>query len=326
MRTLSSIRAGGKGVVAGVVGAASLAVMALGVASAQGAAPGVQVSVLTQFEAVGPAAVAATNSGDVVALVGTNIVSIGPKGQQKPLQATISGGAFGIPIGIAYDRSHQLYAALPGAFFPPASGLPGLLKISANGKQTTPVPSSEGMVAADGFGLDSKTGNLYVTDIFGNGIWRVTPGGTAELWTSIATNPLLDTPDGIKIFDNAAYVSIEHGRILRIPIDSDGSAGTATVWAEVDPATAFFDDLVLDDRTGDVYVTRLDTNELLQITPAGDVTTIASNADGLLGAANMSLIHVGQSTVIYLANGNIDFLGTGGTPGVPAVLEITITH
>ena len=60
--------------------------------------------------------------------------------------------------------------------------------------------------------------------------------------------------------------------------------------------------MVLDDRTGDVYVTRLDTNELLRITPGGVITPIATNADGLLGAANMTLIHVGQSTVIYLAN------------------------
>jgi len=181
------------------------------------------------------------------------------------------------------------------------------------------------MVAPDGFGLDSKTGNLYVTDIFGNGIWRIGPDGSAQLWTSLATDPLVVLPDGIKIFENAAYVSIEHGTILRIPINPDGSAGAATIWAQVDPATAFFDDLVLDDRTGDVYVTRLDTNELLRITPSGDVTTIATNADGLLGAANMSLVHAGQSTVIYLANGNTDFLGTGGAPGVPAVLKITIT-
>src|SRR5438874_2627709 len=93
------------------------------------------------------------------------------------------------------------------------------------------------------------------------------------------------------------------------------------------PATragVFLDDMVLDDRTGDVYVTRLDTNELLRITPGGAVTPIATHADGLLGAANMSLIHVGQSTVIYLANGGVDFLGTGQTGGAgPAILKIT---
>ena len=40
----------------------------------------------------------------------------------------------------------------------------------------------------------------------------------------------------------------------------------------------------------------------------------------------MTLIHNGKSTIIYLANGNTDLLGTGGTPGVPAVPKVTITH
>ena len=146
----------------------------------------------------------------------------------------------------------------------------------------------------------------------------------AHPWTSVAANPLLLLPDGVKVFQNAVYTSIESGKILRIPINPDGSAGTAQVWAEV-PGPAFFDDVVLDDRTGDVYVTRLDTNELLRITPAGIITPIATNADGLLGAANMALIHVGQSTVIYLANGAVDFLGTGETTFLPpSLLTITI--
>jgi hypothetical protein len=299
------------------------------VASADGKPkePSVQISVLSTFTpTTAPTAIAATNQGDVTALAGANVVSVGPTGKQNPLATTISGGAFGIAIGIAYDKSHHLYAALPGSFGPPPSGAPGLLAISANGKQTSPVPGSEGMVAADGFGLDSSTGTMYVTDIFGNGIWRFTPGGPAQLWTSASTNPLLVLPDGIKIFEGAAYVSIEAGKILRIPINADGSAGAATVWAHVDDPGVFFDDLVLDDRTGDVYVTRLDTNELIRITPAGDVSTIADHDDGLLGAANMVLVHVGRSTVIYLANGGVDFLGTGATGGAgPAILEITIT-
>lgn len=314
------------------IGAAALAITGLAVAlvaSAQGAtgAQSVQISVLTQFESTGPAAVAATNSGDVVALVGPNLISVGPNGQQKQkIPVTVSGGAFGIPIGIAYDANHKLYLALPGAFAPPPTGAAGVLKVSPNGKETTAVPGSEGMVAADGFGLDEATGAMYVTDIFGNGIWRFTPGGAAQLWTSAATNPLLVDPDGVKVYHNAVFTSIGSGKILRIPINANGTAGTATVWAEINEPGVFFDDMVIDDRTGDVYVTRLDTNELLQITPTGAITPIATNADGLLGAANMVLIHVGKSTIIYLANGNTDFLGTGGTPGVPAVLKITITQ
>jgi sugar lactone lactonase YvrE len=304
--------------------AALLGSALIGAAATQGAAAGVQISVLATFApGHGPAAVAATNTGDVVALVGPDVVSIGPNGQQKPL-TTISGGAFGIPIGIAYDKHHQIYVALPQSLGPPPQGT--ILKVSPNGKQVTPVPGSEGMVAPDGFGLDSATGNLYVTDIFGNSIWRITRDGSAQPWTSVATNPLLILPDGVKVFNNAVYTSIGGGKILRIPINPDGSAGAAQVWAQVNDPGVFFDDMVIDDRTGSVYVTRLDTNELLQISPDGVITPIATNADGLLGAANMTLIHHGQSTVIYLANSGVDFLGTGQTSAIgPAILKITIT-
>jgi hypothetical protein len=208
------------------------------------------VSLLSAFPVGGrPAAAAATNMGDVVVPAAPGkIVSVGPNGQQKAFPVTLPGGAFGIgPIGIAYDLHHQLYAALPAAFGPPPSGTPGILKISSNGKGFTPVPGSEGMVAADGMGLDSATGYLYVTDIFGGAIWRVTPGGGSDqLWTSNATNPILGDPDGVKVFNNAVYAS-SGDRILRIPLNPNGTAGTATVWAQV--PGAFFDDMVIDDRT-----------------------------------------------------------------------------
>ncbi len=58
---------------------------------------------------------------------------------------------------------------------------------------------------------------MYVTDIFGNGIWRFTPGGAAQLWTSAATNPLLVDPDGVKVYHNAVFTSIGSGQKQRIP-------------------------------------------------------------------------------------------------------------
>ena len=308
-----------------VLVAATTASVLLLAASAQGAAPGVTVSVLSAFPVGGgPAAAAATNTGDVVVPAAPGkIIRVGPNGQQKAFPVTLPGGAFGIgPIGMAYDLHHQLYVALPNAFGPPASGTPGILKISADGKSFTPVPGSEGMVAADGMGLDSATGYLYATDIFGGAIWRVNPGGgSAQLWTSNATNPLLGDPDGVKVFDNAVYAS-SGDRILKIPINPDGSAGAVTVWAQV--PGAFFDDMVLDDRTGDVYVSRLDQDQLLQITPSGVITPIATNADGLLGAANMTLIHAGKSTVIYDANTGSPLFSTNTTGFGPALLKITI--
>src|SRR4051794_13902821 len=189
----------------GVAAAAALAISALAGGTAQAAAPGGQVSVLSRVGAShSPAATAATNSGDVAAIAGVDIVELNPTGKQK-LLTSVPGGAFGIPIGLAYDLSHRLYVASPQSFGPPAQGT--ILKLSANGKSATPVPGSQNMVAPDGFGLDEATGDLYVTDIFGSSVWRI-HNGVAQPWTSTATNPLVVLPDGVKVLNHAAYVSV----------------------------------------------------------------------------------------------------------------------
>src|SRR4051794_7822080 len=126
-------------------GVALLATMGLVLAfvvAAQGStSEHVQVSVLTAFApGGGPTDAAATNTGDVIALAGTHIVEVGPTGKQNPLAVTVSGGEFGGPLGAVYDNHHQLYVALLGSFFgpPPPAPIPGIYKISANGKTATP--------------------------------------------------------------------------------------------------------------------------------------------------------------------------------------------
>ena len=152
---------------------------------------------------------------------GREVVSVGPNGKQKPFAVTISGGAFGIPIGIAYDRNHS------------STRRSRSLRAAAIGRARDPEDQRErqdrrrrcrarrAWSQPTASGLDSATGNMYVTDIFGNAIWRITPGGSAQLWTSAATNPLLVLPDGVKVFKNAVYISIEAGR-------SCGSRSTPT--------------------------------------------------------------------------------------------------
>jgi len=92
--------------------------------------PSVHVRVLSTFPAVaGPASAAATNLFDVVVPAAGKLVRVWPNGQQLASAVTLPGGAFGIgPIGIAYDRFHTLYVALPQALAPPASGAPGILQ------------------------------------------------------------------------------------------------------------------------------------------------------------------------------------------------------
>ena len=292
-------------------------VSVFGVASAQGASPGVQVSVVATF-AAGVGGVAATSTGDVVVTAGPDVVQVGPNGQQKTL-TTISGGLFGVAIGLTYDKFHNLYAALP-------TGAGTILRVGQGGRKLTPVAGSEGMFSPDGFGFDSA-GNMYVTDIFATpgALWRFTPSGTAQLWSA---DPLLVLPDGVKVFNHAAYVSVEGGQIVKIPINEDGTAGTGSVWAS--SPVDLFDDMVIDDRTGDVYVASLNKNRVLKITPQGVVTPVATYQDGLVTPANLALIHVGQSTVIYVGNVFLPGFFPGSDPNENvgagmALLKITIS-
>jgi hypothetical protein len=275
---------------------------------------GIQVSVLTTFApGTHAAAAAASNNGDVVALVGTDLIKVGPDGQQKAFGSVPPGTVFGVPIGVAYNHSHELFVADPLI----TGGM--IFQMSPTGNPTA-VPGSQGMTSPDGFGFDSA-GNMYVTDILAGSIWKVAPGGTAQLWTSG-----LALPDGVKVFNNKVYTSLEAGKIETIDINPDGSAGAKSTWAQLAAYPhAFFDDMVLDDRTGDVYVSRLDTNQLLQITPQGQVTPIAScQNNGLEGAANMALIHVGNNAVIYLADAGEAFAASCPNATASDIVKITI--
>jgi sugar lactone lactonase YvrE len=118
------------------------------------------------------------------------------------------------------------------------------------------------------FTLDAQK-NLYVADSFGK-IWRLPKGGTAlAVWS---TEPLLAPStsggfgaDGIA-FDGsgALYVNaFSDSRLLRIPINADGSAGTATS-ITVTPALSFPDGMRM-----------LDANTLLVAEGAGRLSSVS---------------------------------------------------
>jgi len=90
-------------------------------------------------------------------------------------------------------------------------------------KGTFPFPTNGGVcndmaVASDG--------TVYATESFNNRVHRLRPGATAlDVWI---TDPQLAAVDGVALLaDGAVYVNtFFSGRLLRIPVNADGSAGT----------------------------------------------------------------------------------------------------
>src|SRR5207247_7976429 len=104
-------------------------------------------------------------------------------------------------------------------------------------------PGTGSILFANGLAFD-KLGNMYVTDSIGGAVWRIPRGGSAERWIQ---DPLLEGTgvlglgfpvgaNGISFAGDSLIVdNTEHGTVLRIPIQPDGSGGTPKVIA-ADPA------------------------------------------------------------------------------------------
>lgn len=127
----------------------------------------------------------------------------------------------------------------------------GVYKIPAGGGAVAAVTKS--LLSARDIDIDG--GKLYVTERFSNRVYEVDESGSVSVW---AESPLLTMdatacgqsrpvctslsfrcaeqaggPSGITHDANNRYVTEpDHGRIVRIPINADGTAGTPVVYAE----------------------------------------------------------------------------------------------
>lgn len=284
------------------------------------------VSVLTTFPAGEVCCgITATNTGAVyVSVTGGSagsgqIRTVQPNGQQHALLSTpppVTGG-YG-PTALAFNPQHRLF--MNDANFPVGTGSVYQL----GGSDTwTPVPGTGQIGLPDGLTFDSA-GNLYVTDnVPGNSkVWRVTPGGTAQVWSD---DPLIQGgANSIQIFGNAAYVSVTlSGTMVKIPIEADGSAGAATVIAS-DPSIAPVDDGAYDPVTGNVYLTSLLGNQFVQITPSGASTVIADGqTDGLYTPTNLAFVQVDGHAFLYVVGTALQAYGAPAD-ATGEILKVTL--
>lgn len=148
-----------------------------------------------------------------------------------------------------------------------------------------------------------RHGNLYVSDSFGGHMWKIAPDGTTTAW---AQDPLLTTsgfpPFGANgvAFDrseaNLYVANTGDDRVLRIPVNADGSAGAVSIFATgIDGA-----DGIAFDARGDLYVCANQADEIAVIAPDGArvATYAGTGADALHFPA--SLVFKGRD--LYVTN------------------------
>ena len=210
-----------------------------------------------------------------------------PQGSSSTL-ATLPAGA-GFLLGLATDAPGNVYAAL--ASFDPATH--GVWRVRPNGSQERigALPASG---IPNGLAFD-EAGSLYVTDSVLGAVWRIPRGGEPEVFVQ---HPLLEPEpgspvpgaNGIAFADHSLLVAnTRFGRIVRIPIEPGGTAGTpSTVIERGDLIGA--DGVALDVRRN-LYVAMFGGpagGRLVRISPDGQVDQLAGPADGLTGPASLA--------------------------------------
>jgi len=145
------------------------------------------------------------------------------------------------------------------------------------------------------WGAFDVDGNYYLTDSGGWGeknglIWRIRPGGRADVWAPSAVdfpNGCAVPPDGRCLF----YVESLPGRICRIEIADDGTAGERTVLCELGLAVP--DGVAITDD-GALVVACYRPDVIYRWHPDDGLAVIASDPRGTAIAAPTNVVFAGD--------------------------------
>ena len=242
-------------------------------------------------------------------------------GTSTHFAALPTGGGFG-PLGLAIDAPGNVYAGVRTT--DPATQ--GVYRVTPDGEATR-LPGTEAITFANGLAFDQR-GNLFVTDTILGAVWRIPRGGSAELW--IQDDALegdgsagFGFPIGanaIAVRQNQVFVAVtEKASLLRIPIETDGSAGPLSVLAQA-PALGGADGIALDVH-GNIFVAVIPQSTIVRVSPDGSVIdTIATEDDGLNWASSIAFgTGRGARKTLYAVN-----FGIGSPAPTPGVLAFDV--
>ncbi len=159
---------------------------------------------------------------------------------------------------------------------------------------------------------------LLITESFGGAVNEVpVDGGTAEQWVQ---DDLLDTAsfgaNGIGRVDDTVYVAVTRagdvGRIVKVPIIVDGSAGTPATYVE--DASLFGAD-GLTARGPQLYAAVNSQNRITRVTPSGQLRTVVEG--DMLSFPSEAVVDPTAPGKLFVCN---------FSPGAPEAAGVLRTH
>ncbi|MDS0221494.1 hypothetical protein NDI54_09045 [Haloarcula sp. S1AR25-5A] len=153
---------------------------------------------------------------------------------------------------------------------------------------------------------DADRERLLVTESRNGVVYAVTTDGERSTWLD---DDRLDTEsfgaNGItRGGDDDIYVAVtrapeETGRLLRVPVESDGTAGEASLFFE---GSAIFGADGITSRDGDIYVAANSQNRVVRVTADGTTDVIATGDDGLVFPSDVLFGTGDQRQSLFICN------------------------
>lgn len=237
-------------------------------------------------------------------------------------------------LGVEAVPDGTLYVMVP----PPADDA-GVWRVPRDGGEPSFHAAIPGF--ANDVNFDRDRERLLVSDSFGGAVYEVPldaadPATAASVWVGTAADDatgLLDTAsfgaNGIAVGeDGAVYVAVTRvhetagdpesdpvrGRIVRVPVAGDGSAGDPELFLESE-ALLGADGIAA--RGPQLYVAANSLDEVVRVAPSKRVTTVASADDGLVFPSDVAFgTTPRQRGDLFVCNFAID------TPGAGAILRM----
>ncbi len=204
-----------------------------------------------------------------------HVVSVSPDGKQKVV-ATIP-VPDGILTGVAFDDDGRLYVNV-------WSGTPGVYRINHDGSTTCVLTLPDGS-GPNGIAFYGDV--MYVSDSALGAIWKKGPGDSAAPTTAWFEDYNLIGPygghsdsglgaNGIAFYRDGLYIAVyDAGRIVRVPLNDDGSPGEAVLVVQ-DIKLEQADGIAFDVR-GTIWVTLNFINGLGTVARDGTFTLVEDN-------------------------------------------------